>query len=195
MSLDEAVKEQVLRILGQGALRMVRFSSRLGKVDASLFADVKSAVGDGRIAVRHDGSLPWLGCYQAGSNVLSFQTVPLSHMGQACVVHECVHAGFDLRGYSWMLVPISETLAFVAEALYAKAAFAGVLTSGSADPNTRTAENAVFAVAHEVADMLFRGETPADADWDAVCKAVLVTPTYRMNLSLCGYNGVPEARR
>ena len=195
MPLDADVRAEVLRVLGQPVLGTIRFPHRFGRVDSRHFADVKAAIEDGRIAVRHDGALPWMGCYRAGSNTLVFQAVPAGHAAHACVVHECVHAGCDVRGYSWLTKGISEAIAFVAESWYAKVAYGGQVVSGHSDPATRAAEDALFVVARELAEMLFRGETPADADWDAVVRAVYTVPTYRFDLSFCGYDGIPAASR
>jgi hypothetical protein len=117
------IKEQMIGVLNDSQTRRIRFSltGSTGisiSVDPSSFRRVSAAIQDGTITVAEGGVAAGWAQYNARNNTFSVSTGEhWSRAFNALLVHESVHAAFDLSRSTlpWL---DNETAAYIAQGFY-----------------------------------------------------------------------------
>lgn len=117
------LKEQMIRVLGDTQTRRIRFSfagtnGAAISIDPSSFRRVKSAIEQDRITVVEGGIRSGWAQYNARNNTFNLSTgVEFSRAFNALLVHESVHASFDLTSSELPWVD-NEAAAYIAQGFY-----------------------------------------------------------------------------
>ena len=125
--------QKVIGVLSGPEVRRISFSLGGTSINkAATFQPVSIAIQSGKISVVQSQK-PTV--YSSTSNTLSLNPKDASAGAdmEALIIHECTHAGCDLRKAS-LTVGYSEAVAFVAQCLFFYYKNEKVLKSGSAEP-------------------------------------------------------------
>lgn len=127
------LSQKVIRVLSGPEVGRISFALGGTSINkAAIYTPVSTAIQSGKISVVQSKN-PTI--YSSTSNTLSLnakEAIAGADM-EALIVHECTHAGCDLRKAS-LTVNYSEAVAFVAQCLFFYYKNEKVLKSGSADP-------------------------------------------------------------
>ena len=117
------LKEQMMRVLNDDQTRRIRFSMTGStglsiSVDATSFRRVSGAIQNGHITVAEGGIAAGWAQYNARNNTFNVSTgQEFSRAFNALLVHESVHASFDLSSSVLPWVD-NETAAYIAQGYY-----------------------------------------------------------------------------
>ena len=114
------MKQIVLNTLDKLEIRKIAFGFGTIYINALSFESVKEAIKKDKIKVEYKSSLGANTAkyrYTANTLFLGFKDTGGSTDREALIVHECVHAIFDIAGKT-MLVKQSEAAAYVTQVLY-----------------------------------------------------------------------------
>ncbi len=126
------MKKTVTDVLNKPAIRKIAFSFGSIYINASRFASVATAIGNDKITVRYKSSLGSKNgsyVYTANKLLLGFKKTKGDGDREALIVHECVHAAFDITGTA-IIVKHSEAAAYIAQCVYFYYQNEGLFTSG-----------------------------------------------------------------
>src|SRR6185295_11005017 len=98
----------VLDALNFSAFPLFDFRLGTSTIEPWLFPRVRSYVSKGLIRVQHSPGLPADGEYVSSENTLHLKSTGRDPNNKALIVHECVHAGMDLKGHNTMKKAVSE---------------------------------------------------------------------------------------
>ena len=139
------MKEAILSTLNRPEICQIAFGFNNVYINAMSFEDVKSALKKGKITAVHSKKLGSKRCkYQYTKNkfVLGFKNLSGDPDREALIVHESVHAVFDVK-VKPMSVQQSEAAAYIAQCLFYyyrnQAALGGGMEVSFGDPILRAA--------------------------------------------------------
>ena len=190
-----AMRLTVHTVLGEPAIKKISFDHAGFAVRPSSFAEVDKALASGRISIAVVRKLSSTGVYDVTLNRLEFKSPGANTLRRrALIVHECVHAWFDLSTAKNMKVKTSEAMAFLAQCIFAR--------TNAPDPkdedwrlyeDDNPALDAVFAQAWLMAgDVVLRGRNPSGAAFTTLEDLIAATKAYRREANhLAKWDGVP----
>ncbi|NBC32509.1 MAG: hypothetical protein GVY13_07515 [Alphaproteobacteria bacterium] len=189
-------KMTVLTTLGEPAIKSIKFDFRQHKITPDCFAQVRKAIDSGRIAVVVNPKLGVTGTYDSGSNCLELVDGTSTYMERkALIVHECLHAWFDLKLVKNMTVKTSEAAAHLAQCIYARKKVGEAVAVSSRLQGSNPAKDHVFDLAWTLAGKVINaGKSPSQVEAEELEKAVAACPSYQSEAKdICQWNGVPKA--
>lgn len=189
-------KMTVLTTLGEPAIKSIKFDFRQHKITPDCFAQVRKAIDDGRIVVAINPKLGVTGTYDSGSNCLELVDGTSLHMERkALIVHECLHAWFDLKLVKNMTVKTSEAAAHLAQCIYARKKVGEAIAVSDRLQGSNPAKDHVFDLAWTLAGKVINsGKSPTQAEVDDLEDAIAKCPSYKSEAKdIAQWNGVPRA--
>lgn len=181
-------KVAVMRALAHPSVRFVNFMIGPYYVSEFQLGRVKGCVESGMIPVKYDTSLGAGAEYDTGNNTIYLSFTSNSLTRDALIVHECVHAAFDLDNLSAAKVDISEASAYIAQCIIAR--------QRSDDPTQRLmsdheGSDKVFEIAWKIAGDVIASKGADSKDTDALREALKHHRHYGGHTNdNAGYNGV-----
>lgn len=176
---DLARQAVVATLTGAGIGKIKPFTIRSFTLLSPMFSVVGINVAARITNVVYDASEVGLAEYDTGSNTYHLGFTDAGSLSRkALIVHESVHAICDLLNLRTMDIGTSESSAYLAQCLYARA------NSTDPDPDARLFsededKDRVFKVGWELAGKLLADTTPSSADYDRLRDAVNRHPYYR----------------
>lgn len=187
---DRLLAQLVLSVLGNPAIAWMNFHIGPYHINATDFRRVADRIRAGTFAVYQLPGDSEAAHYDPDANALYIR-FGWHLTEQAKIVHEAVHAIFDLKKACNIFTLDDEAAAYLAESIYAQVA---VRPSDrrqlvGADGETE----AIFLAAYQLAMMAINGVEVIDADFDALRAAVAAHSKYKAGArDVAGYDGVYE---
>jgi hypothetical protein len=181
-------KAAVIRALTHPSIKFVNFMCGSYYVSEFQLRRVKASVESGLIPVKFDPSIGGGAEYDTGTNTIHLSFSSSSLTRDALIVHECVHAAFDLDNLSDAKVDISEASAYIAQCIVAR--------QRSEDPSQRlmsdhAGSDKVFEIAWKIAGDVIASKGAAEDDQKALREALKHHRHYGGHTNdNAGYNGV-----
>lgn len=188
---NTAAKYTVLGTLQDPVIAKIRFTLGPWTVTPALFADVAAAVAAGNIQVICNSALDKSAYYSSDTDQIELAFMATNEVTKrALIVHECVHAGFDLNWLQGMEIAASEAAGYLAQCVFARAHL-----EDPKDPDFRLSgddaeHDGVFEVGWRLAGKVLASQKLTNADYQDHLKAVLKHPKYPDGRSIAGWNGV-----
>lgn len=193
--LNTMAKYTVLAALQDKVVEKIEFTLGSWTVNPSLFQSVATAVTSGHIKVVCDAAHEGRAYYVHEDDQIELGFAATAEVSQlALIIHECVHAGFDLKWLSGMEIAASEAAGYVAQCVFARA-----YSEKPDDPDYRlysneSARDGVFAVGWRLAGKVLASEKLTDKDYQAMTQAVLRHPDYGHGRDIAAWNGLEGYR-
>jgi hypothetical protein len=156
--------------------------------DIKTFPVLKTAIEQDKIKVEYDSSKSGMAEYDYKTNtIITGIKIAIDYSETALIVHECVHAVYDVVGQK-MSTAISEAIAYIVQCQYVYAA-AG---PGKRLSSSSSTKDAVFKYAWAIAACIQEGKPIDKLDKSNLISAVSAHPFYAKNAtSDAGFDGVP----
>lgn len=174
------MKQMVLDTIDRPEIRQMAFGFGPVYINAMNFEGVKRALNDGKISVEYSSKLPSNRAkyvYKKNKYVLSFRKLSGSADREALIVHESVHAIFDVE-VKPLLVKQSEAAAYIAQSLFYYFRNQDALNNGS----TVTFQDPILKAAWEVSKLCRRRSQLTDDEvkplFDAIAAHKLYDDSY-----------------
>ena len=174
-----AIETMVTNILVGAEAQKIRSFTFAGKhFGAGAFYNIKELIDGGFIKVIYEAERNGVAEYEWGTNTLYVGFPQAFDLGQkALVVHEAVHAVYDLVKYK-MSVADSESIAYIVQCQYARA--------NNPNPADRLYSSSrkkdkVFEVAWAIAGRVLQGYSPTSDECAQLRDAVSQHPFYAAN--------------
>jgi hypothetical protein len=184
------IQTMVVNILGSSEAKKINSFTFYGKhFTVTTFANIKDLVEQGLIKVEHDATQSGRAEYDYGTNTLYFGFTSTTELSKkALVVHEAVHAVYDLVKMK-MSVADSESIAYIVQCQYARA--------NNPNPDERLtspnkAKDKVFEIGWRIAGKLLGQDSSqlTDDDYRSMREAVSQHPLYAAKAAGdAGFNG------
>ena len=187
-SSNNMAREATLKALRDPICGKINFKMNGHSVSSTLLRDVAKYIENKKISVVYDPNIGGKAEYDLKTNTIHLRLTKNSMTGNGIIVHECVHAGFDMLDKSKMRVATSEAAAYIAQCVYVRAK--------CKDPNQRLMSkhkkgDKVFELAWEIAGGVLKEKNPTDKQVEALQAAVLQHPNYsKAGNCNAGYDGV-----
>ncbi|WP_436715086.1 hypothetical protein U8335_20430 [Roseiconus lacunae] len=190
-SLERALQLTVLGALTNWATKAINFQRRSHRVTARELMVVGNAIIDGKIRVLQSSAVRGgRAVYDSGRNVIELgRGAGRTITSKALIIHECVHALFDLRCDS-MTVGESESMAYVAQSIFMaqhtdspeERLHVDIPDDGTPEEIRDAARrDAVFQQAWKIALRLLDHKPVPQNDWNLLSTAVSLHPSYSGN--------------
>lgn len=173
------MKQIVLNTLDKPEIRKIAFGFGTIYINALSFESVKEAIKKDKIKVEYKSSLGANTAkyrYTANTLFLGFKDTGGSTDREALIVHECVHAIFDIAGKT-MLVKQSEAAAYVTQVLYFYYRNESVILAGS----TPTFKDPILKAAWDVAMIARRRSNITEKEVAPLYTAISKHSLYKNN--------------
>jgi hypothetical protein len=193
---SELARRAVLNVLSDPTLARVSFVYKGYSVGWPMFIGVANRIIDRRIAVRFDQTKVDKGEAEYGplENTIFIGFKEASGTSRrAIIVHECVHAGLDVKKASGLIVREAECAAYIAQAWYASEREPGLVLGDPSDAENQTWQQQIFDVSHQIAKGLKEGKSLGSLGLEvsALESAILHEPKYAStHTHPSGYDGV-----
>ncbi|WP_147868271.1 hypothetical protein [Stieleria maiorica] len=191
-SIERSLRLIVLGALSNRATKAINFQRGSHRVSTRELMVVGNAIIDGKIRVLQSSSIrSGRAVYDSDRNVIELgRSAGRTNKSKALIVHECVHALFDLR-QDTMTVGVSEGLAYVAQSIF--------MVQHTDDPEDRLhvdipsggpggatpqeirnaiRRDAVFQQAWKIALMIVDRKSVPASDWNLLDTAISLHPSY-----------------
>jgi hypothetical protein len=156
--------------------------------DVRTFGVLKNIIDQGKIKVEYDSTKNGYAEYDYSTNTIYVGFLIVGTFSeQAVVIHECVHAVYDVAGQK-MSVAISEAIAYIVQCQYVYAANG----PGKRLSHSNATKDAVFKYAWSIAACIQEGKAIDKLDKSNLIASVSAHPFYAKNAtSDAGFDGVP----
>ena len=178
----------VIRALSHPSIKHVNFMLGPYYVSEFQLRRVKACIESTLIRVKYDPSIGGGAEYDTGTDTIHLSFTSSSLTRDALIVHECVHAAFDLDNLSASKVDASEAAAYIAQCIVARVR--------STDPSQRLmsdheGSDKVFEIAWKIAGDVIASNGASEADQAKLKEALKHHRHYGgITGDNAGYNGV-----
>lgn len=187
---DAATAQIVLSVLGSAPMGWMNFQVGSYHINTLEFRKVADRIRSGTISVYQLPGDSEVARYDPEANALHVR-FGWHLTEQAKIVHETVHAIFDLKKACNIFTLDDEAAAYLAESIYAQV---------SVHPSDRRQligsdgeTEAIFLAAYQMAMMVLRGVEIVDADFEALRTAIAAHSEYKAGArDVAGYDGIYE---
>ncbi|WP_182865705.1 hypothetical protein [Stieleria mannarensis] len=191
-SIERSLQLIVLGALSNRATKSINFLRGSHRVSTRELMVVGNAIIDGKIRVLQSSSIrSGRAVYDSDRNVIELgRSAGRTNKSKALIVHECVHALFDLR-QDTMTVGVSEGLAYVAQSIFMvqhtddpedrlHVDIPSFGPGGATPQEIRNAirRDAVFQQAWKIALMIVDRKTVPSSEWNLLDTAISLHPSY-----------------
>ncbi len=189
--LSKAAKLTVVATLRDPMVAKIDFLLGPWAVAPRLFNDVAAAVAAGNVEVVYNSAVAGKAYYYHETDQIELGFMTTSEATKrALIIHECVHAGFDLKWHSAMDIATSEAAGYLAQCIFARA-----YSTAPDDPDYRLYnddpdKDAVFIVGWRLAGKVLASEKLTNDDHRALSEAVLKHPDYEHGRDIAAWDGV-----
>lgn len=195
MTYDDEARRIVMRTLRASLyVGNICFSMRGENITPVCFLEVERAIAAQRIGVGYDRTLRRVAEYDIGSDTIyvGFHEAPTLEQ-RALIIHEGLHAWYDLRNLYWAYKDTSEAAAYLAQNICLRSR--GVTNALVVAGDANTTE--VMRIAFELAGVVI-GPPPqpqlTHGQVERLREAVRRCPQYQPAEVPAGWNGVPQTR-
>ncbi|OYP36119.1 hypothetical protein CGZ80_10295 [Rhodopirellula sp. MGV] len=188
-AIEKAMQLTVIRALTNWATKAINFQRGSHRVTTRELMVVGNAIIDGKIRVLQSSAIcTGRAVYDSDRNVIELgRGAGRTNASKALIIHECVHALFDLR-CDTMTVGASESMGYVAQSIFMaqhtdnpeERLHVDIPDSGTPE-EVRNAirRDAVFEQAWKIALLVLDRKPIPQSDWNMLSTAVSLHPKYR----------------
>lgn len=183
------MKQMILDTLERPEIRQMAYGFGTVYINAMNFEGVKQALDDGKISAKYSSKLPANSAkyvYTDNKYVLGFRQLRGDSNREAVIVHESVHAIFDVE-VKPLAVKDSEAAAYIAQSLFYYFRNRDALANG----NTVTFKDPILKAAWDVSKLCRHRSKLTDAEMQPLFDAIAAHKLYKdSHEDTADYDGV-----